>query len=412
MDGLCVVGPPRCSQSLVAFALAQHPGTRLDFDATWALGLGRGVLAVGTGGPGPRRGQPADLPAATVAARTGAFTASLTATEPTSEQGTSRNGTFEKRATPHDTPVPVSWATVSSLGDVGVLAAMFPDAVVVPVLRNPDAAVESLATKACGDGLFASRSAGYRLWTEGTQALEVLIRAWGTDRAVPVDLADLVADPDGVLKRPLGAAGLDPDPACATVFAGIDATEPPQPPTGPSAVRDVALAEHRRARDDTWSVAHAGDDPHALQALADALARAAGPGVPSFDDTASRYRAMVSLAVPDGAYAAVISKGDPGLVDVPGRVCAHLPAGPDGGYVGYHPADSAEARAGLDRARDAGVRWLVVPAASAWWLDHYADFADHVRATSRLVAHHEDIATVYELVDRAHPAGAYQVRSR
>ena len=109
----------------------------------------------------------------------------------------------------------------------------------------------------------------------------------------------------------------------------------------------------------------------------------------------------MQLSTPSDATVAVISKGDPSLVDVPGRHCSHLPQDYSGAYLGHHPADSADAVAAITAAVRNGVRYLVIPAASSWWLDHYPSVAEFLSANARVTAHHESIATTYELPTEA-----------
>lgn len=91
-----------------------------------------------------------------------------------------------------------------------------------------------------------------------------------------------------------------------------------------------------------------------------------------------RVRKAVEEHVPPGAAVLVVSRGDRELVRFRDRRGDHFPQDGDGGYAGYHPADSAEAIATLERLRSEGAEFLVVPPPSAWWLDHYAGFALHL----------------------------------
>ena len=89
-------------------------------------------------------------------------------------------------------------------------------------------------------------------------------------------------------------------------------------------------------------------------------------------------RSFVARAVPHGAQVLVISRGDEEIVDFPGHRGAHFPQAPDGAYAGHHPADSAAAIAHLEDLRSRGAQFLVVPATSAWWLEHYEELARHL----------------------------------
>ena len=65
---------------------------------------------------------------------------------------------------------------------------------------------------------------------------------------------------------------------------------------------------------------------------------------------------------------AVISRGDSALVPAGAR---HFPGDSQGRYSGWYPRDDEEALAELVKAKAAGVRFLVIPSPSAWWLEHY-----------------------------------------
>ncbi|HXS48216.1 MAG TPA: glycosyltransferase family 2 protein [Solirubrobacterales bacterium] len=145
-----------------------------------------------------------------------------------------------------------------------------------------------------------------------------------------------------------------------------------------------------------------------VQALQQRLEVGTGPvaGVPPGPEfTANRqlgYRRLVEQVreavareVPIGASVLVVSRGDRELVDLGPRVCSHFPQDSVGGYLGHHPGDSAEAIARLEELRAAGAEYLVLPATSSWWLDHYAGFASHLRR--RYPATESDACTIFEL---------------
>jgi GT2 family glycosyltransferase len=108
-----------------------------------------------------------------------------------------------------------------------------------------------------------------------------------------------------------------------------------------------------------------------------------------------RVREAVREAVPAGASVLVVSRGDRELVDLDGRAAGHFPQDPAGGYLGHHPRDSADAIARLEALRAGGAQYLVLPAASSWWLDHYTGFAEHL--SRRYPATDRDACAIYEL---------------
>jgi len=99
--------------------------------------------------------------------------------------------------------------------------------------------------------------------------------------------------------------------------------------------------------------------------------------------------------IPAGAQVLVISKGDDALLRMGGRRAQHFPQGPDGRYAGFHPADSAAAIVQLDALAARGAQFLVIPAASLWWLEHYREFAEHV--ASGVVFRDDAIGAIYAL---------------
>jgi GT2 family glycosyltransferase len=112
-----------------------------------------------------------------------------------------------------------------------------------------------------------------------------------------------------------------------------------------------------------------------------------------------RVRAAVAETVPDDAAVLVVSRGDRELVALGDRAAGHFPQDPHGGYLGHHPRDSDDAIAQLERLRAGGAAYLVLPETAYWWLDHYRDFADHLR--TRYEAAGRDACTIFELAGRA-----------
>jgi SAM-dependent methyltransferase len=110
-----------------------------------------------------------------------------------------------------------------------------------------------------------------------------------------------------------------------------------------------------------------------------------------------RVRMMVEAALPLGAIALVVSKGDERLLAFSGRTGWHFLRTAQGQYAGHHPADSAAAIGALKRLRAAGARYLVIPQVALWWLDHYAGLREHLDKRARLVVRNDRTAVIYEL---------------
>jgi hypothetical protein len=106
--------------------------------------------------------------------------------------------------------------------------------------------------------------------------------------------------------------------------------------------------------------------------------------------------------VPPGRTVAVISKGDDELVTIQGRRAWHFPRGDDGTYAGYHPGSSEEAIDHLEALRSDGAAYLIIPAPSIWWLDHYTGFTRHLFSKFRLVFYDLGSCVIFAL--RADPS--------
>ena len=99
----------------------------------------------------------------------------------------------------------------------------------------------------------------------------------------------------------------------------------------------------------------------------------------AYGEMVGRLHDLVHRYVPQGAIVAVVSKGDPDLVSFDGRQGCHFLQDSNGRYAGYHPRDSAAAIEQLEALRAQGAEYLVVPATSNWWFEHYVDFGNHLR---------------------------------
>src|SRR5262249_23063870 len=107
-----------------------------------------------------------------------------------------------------------------------------------------------------------------------------------------------------------------------------------------------------------------------------------------YDRIVHHVREVVNLKLPLAVRVLVISKGDNALLELNGREGMHFLEDPDGGYAGYHPADSSEAIGALEKHRSDGAYFLVIPSTAFWWLGHYAAFGKHLE--SRYLRLHAD----------------------
>jgi ABC-type multidrug transport system fused ATPase/permease subunit/GT2 family glycosyltransferase len=121
---------------------------------------------------------------------------------------------------------------------------------------------------------------------------------------------------------------------------------------------------------------------------------------PEFEALVQRVSATVKSHVPDGAKVLVVSRGADELIRFGDREGWHFPQLEDGTYAGQHPADDAEAIAELERLRERGAEYLVLPATALWWLDHYQGFRDHLDRFACTVDE-EDVGMIFDLADPA-----------
>jgi hypothetical protein len=114
-------------------------------------------------------------------------------------------------------------------------------------------------------------------------------------------------------------------------------------------------------------------------------------------DVRHRIHRLVGCLIERGSTVAVVSKGDQELVRLGSGQGWHFPRTTDGRYAGHHPADGADAIAHLERLRQEGADYFLLPSTYFWWLDHYRELAQHLRSRHRLVADCPDTCLIYDL---------------
>jgi hypothetical protein len=129
---------------------------------------------------------------------------------------------------------------------------------------------------------------------------------------------------------------------------------------------------------------------------------ATAPPAGDYGQLVAGIHGIVARTVARGARLLVISRGDDALF-APGFVSAHFPQAAGGAYAGHYPADGASAIAHLEDCIAGGAEFLVIPATSFWWLDHYEGLAHHLLTRSHVV-HHDEQCLVFSL--RSEPQGA------
>ena len=110
-----------------------------------------------------------------------------------------------------------------------------------------------------------------------------------------------------------------------------------------------------------------------------------------------RIKEVAREVIPAGSTVLITSKGDPDLLDLEGRDARHFPQDADGSYAGHHPAESADAISHIECLQQAGAEYLLFPAPSLWWLDHYTGFSQYLAASGEEVFHDSDLCLIFRL---------------
>src|SRR5262249_5876152 len=97
-----------------------------------------------------------------------------------------------------------------------------------------------------------------------------------------------------------------------------------------------------------------------------------------YQELVRKIKKHVKELLPRGSNVVVVSRGDDELLNLDGSNGWHLPQDEKGKYLGYYPADSAQATQWLEQLRSKGGDFLLLPKTSSWWLDHYAQFKNHL----------------------------------
>jgi 4-amino-4-deoxy-L-arabinose transferase-like glycosyltransferase len=102
----------------------------------------------------------------------------------------------------------------------------------------------------------------------------------------------------------------------------------------------------------------------------------------------------LKAVTPSNALVAAADNGDPTVLYYAERKGWHF-VEKNGIYDG-EPTDSAQAIVDLEQLRNRGAGYLVFTSNTSWWLDYYAQFGQHVEATSSLVTATPEFK-IYEL---------------
>jgi radical SAM protein with 4Fe4S-binding SPASM domain len=116
-----------------------------------------------------------------------------------------------------------------------------------------------------------------------------------------------------------------------------------------------------------------------------------------YHELIDQIRAVVNSALAPDASLVVVSKGDAELLYFDGRPAWHFPCDEVRDYAGFYPVDSNWATGHLERQRDEGAEYLLLPVTAYWWLDHYPGFAEHLRTRYPAIVEDVERCTIFDL---------------
>jgi hypothetical protein len=115
-------------------------------------------------------------------------------------------------------------------------------------------------------------------------------------------------------------------------------------------------------------------------------------------------QAFVRVSLPRRANVLIVSRGDEEIVDFVDQDGGHFPQSEDGRYAGYHPADSQEAIQHLEELRARGAQYLIFPATSGWWLEHYRELTRHLDSEHRRLEESNEHFVAFKLTAGGGPS--------
>jgi len=116
---------------------------------------------------------------------------------------------------------------------------------------------------------------------------------------------------------------------------------------------------------------------------------------PRYRDLVRRIRELAERSIPADAKVAVVSRGDDELLHLGAAEAEHFPADETGAWLGWYPADGAQAADFLDRAVERRVDYFLVPDTASWWLEKYPELAQRLSAEWHEVIRDEGTCVVF-----------------
>lgn len=101
--------------------------------------------------------------------------------------------------------------------------------------------------------------------------------------------------------------------------------------------------------------------------------------------------------VPADATVIVLSGGDERLLNLDGLRAWHFPQIENGQPVADATADAKAMVQSLERLRQQGGRYFLVPFPEYWWLEHFPEFDSYLNKECRLIASQHEVGKLFEL---------------
>lgn len=172
-----------------------------------------------------------------------------------------------------------------------------------------------------------------------------------------------------------------------------------------TATLDALSATQQRLQDRADETQAAIHDLHAV--IEPLQFTGAGQPVPELIEKRAQYRKLVARIrtivqdhVPRDARVLVISRGDEELLRLFGRQAGHFPRDEAGTFAGHYPADGVAAVSQLRALVSQGWEYLIIPATSFWWLEHYSALRVYLERSCAAVFRDETGCMIFSLVQQ------------
>jgi hypothetical protein len=121
------------------------------------------------------------------------------------------------------------------------------------------------------------------------------------------------------------------------------------------------------------------------------------PGDDEYRSLVQQVRLAILAGTPPQTKLAVINKGDPDMLILPGRIGESFPQDADGSFAGFYPGDSAAAIAATQAAASRGITHLAVPATARWWFQQYPEWTQFLIAKAGNPVWQDPACTIFDL---------------